>query len=297
MKKIFTFIVLVFCITSVFCQKRDAVYNINFDDTNNLSHLFIDTISNPNNLWQIGEPQKTVFTSAHSIPNAIVTDTLYSYPKNNISSFIILDYPAGGFSGEGMTLIGGYYKVNSDTLKDYGTIEFSYDNGTTWVNINDTLYKFYVMYIPPKPVLTGNSNGWIHFSFGVSGLNLLPGAHGDTILFRFSFVSDSIQNNLDGLMYDDFQINDFAGSVEDINSMGINSKIYPNPASTQITIELPKKEEQSIITIYNLNGEELIKQQIKNNKTDVDISELQSGVYFIKIVNNKNVEIKKIIKQ
>ena len=51
-------------------------YDMNFEDTASLNHhLRIDSLTNHNNLWQVGSPQKTVFTSASSLPNVIVTDT------------------------------------------------------------------------------------------------------------------------------------------------------------------------------------------------------------------------------
>ena len=39
------------------------------------------------NIWQIGKPQKIIFDSASTVPNAIVTDTINFYPINNISRF------------------------------------------------------------------------------------------------------------------------------------------------------------------------------------------------------------------
>jgi len=33
-------------------------------------------------IWQIGPPQKAIFDSAYSLPNALVTDTLNTYPVN-----------------------------------------------------------------------------------------------------------------------------------------------------------------------------------------------------------------------
>ena len=48
----------------------------------------IDSL-NASNIWQIGEPSKTLFSSARSNPNALVTDTLNNYPVNDSSSFIV----------------------------------------------------------------------------------------------------------------------------------------------------------------------------------------------------------------
>lgn len=74
-------------------------------------------------------------------------------------------------------------------------------------------------------------------------------------------------------------------------------KIYPNPASNQITVITPSIEKESNLVIYNINGQELIKQRIKNNITKIDITHLMSGIYFVKLISNKNIDVRKIIKE
>ncbi len=71
--------------------------------------------------------------------------------------------------------------------------------------------------------------------------------------------------------------------------------VYPNPAINKITIEIPTKE--STLTILNVNGQELIKLQIKDNKTQIDISKFDKGIYFIKLKTDNKVEVRKIIKE
>lgn len=65
----------------------------------------IDTTM-PNNLWQIGKPQKPFFSSSHSPSNAIVTDTINSYPINNDSYFDIVHT---GY-GNGNLILGFKYR-------------------------------------------------------------------------------------------------------------------------------------------------------------------------------------------
>ena len=85
-----------------------------------------------------------------------------------------------------------------------------------------------------------------------------------------------------------FTANDFEKNIELFN-------VYPNPAKGNITIELPQTTQQSTVTIYNISGVELIKQQVIANKKQLDISAWPGGVYFIKFINDKKVEVKKII--
>ena len=47
----------------------------------------------------------------------------------------------------------------------------------------------------------------------------------------------------------------------------------------------------------NLNGQELIIQQISEPKTEIDISNLPCGVYFVQLTNQGMIKVGKIIKQ
>ncbi|MDD5569665.1 MAG: T9SS type A sorting domain-containing protein [Bacteroidales bacterium] len=91
-----------------------------------------------------------------------------------------------------------------------------------------------------------------------------------------------------------------AGSI--INNMDyykINKSfsIFPNPANTTITIELPQTTTKSTLSVFNITGEEVIKQQIIQTKIELDVSRLPSGMYFVRIISNKAVYIEKIFKE
>jgi photosystem II stability/assembly factor-like uncharacterized protein len=73
--------------------------------------------------------------------------------------------------------------------------------------------------------------------------------------------------------------------------------IYPNPASNTITIETSAIPTQSHLSISNLNGRELITRQITQPKTQIDITSLPSGVYFVRLTGERTVEVGKFIKQ
>jgi hypothetical protein len=74
--------------------------------------------------------------------------------------------------------------------------------------------------------------------------------------------------------------------------------IEPNPASNQITIKSDLISTNSIIEIYSTNSTLMIKQYSEqNNKTIIEIDKLFSGIYFIKIINEKQVYIGKFVKE
>jgi hypothetical protein len=74
--------------------------------------------------------------------------------------------------------------------------------------------------------------------------------------------------------------------------------IYPNPASTNITISTPTTPyKNTILTIRNLNGQALFSRQIIEQQTVVDVSVLSQGVYFVKVSDDRMGHVGKFVKQ
>ena len=89
----------------------------------------------------------------------------------------------------------------------------------------------------------------------------------------------------------------------DTVSVGINEqqesriKLYPNPATDKITVETSGTPQESHLAIVNAQGQEFIIRQITQPKTQLDLSSLPSGVYFVRLTNDKTVEVGKFVKQ
>jgi hypothetical protein len=73
--------------------------------------------------------------------------------------------------------------------------------------------------------------------------------------------------------------------------------LYPNPATDKITIKLSGMTQGGNLTIVDIEGQQLITRQITEPKTHVDINSLPSGVYFVRVTNEKTVEVGKFVKQ
>jgi hypothetical protein len=293
MKTFSTIILTVFTIFNIYSQEYFDYY-INFEDPGQFYRLEIDTISNPNNIWEIGVPNKTIFDSASSEPNVIVTDTINHYPINDTSSFTIKHVSTGeGFELSHTVILQGKYQVNCDSLTDFGKIEFSPDNGITWVDLlNDE--EYYNMYCyewwSEKPTLTGNTSVWTEFRVWVAGFGpVFDIQFGDTVLYKFTFISDELQTNKDGLMFDDFQFEDWAETIETINNPS-SLNVYPNPTTNFVTIEFNNtNNELHKLVVYDSNGHEiLLKQKTTHNKFEIDLSNFEPETYFYLISNLKN---------
>jgi hypothetical protein len=72
--------------------------------------------------------------------------------------------------------------------------------------------------------------------------------------------------------------------------------IYPVPGKDFVTVETPLAK-GSWFSIYSINGLEINKQQLFETKTQIDISQLKSGIYMVKLITGKSVMIKKMVKE
>ncbi len=289
MKKILLLMSLTLTVATSFGQ---SYWNINFEDTYYLDRVWIDTVSNPNNTWQIGTPDKIIFNSAHSPTHAIVTDTLHPYPVNDTSSFIIthIRAPLGG--GNTVLLLDFYFQMNTDTLTDHGIIEASIDHGITWINLMTEDSTYQLWWIEPKPILSGNTIGWTHFSLNLAALTYVFG-YSDTLLYRFTFVSDGIQTNKEGWIIDDFTFNDYWEGIQEIQNNDLIS-IFPNPTSDGLTIHGTNASSTQIVHVFKNTG-----QLVYNNSNfqgeRIDTRQLSNGIYLLKYSDTKYFSIKKFV--
>lgn len=94
-------------------------------------------------------------------------------------------------------------------------------------------------------------------------------------------------------LYDDFLAN------ED-NSIESKLKLYPNPAQNSITLEVIPGLQLDSVEIFDLNGK-LIQSLDLSNTTDqlleLNISSINSGVYFLKVVSPEGTSTLKFVKQ
>jgi hypothetical protein len=239
--------------------------------------LQIDNSSNTANIWQIGEPQKNIFTTANSIPNAIVTDLSNPYPVKNNSSFLITHAAGMGFwMGHTFTLSFDF-AVDTDSLNDYGIIEFSPDNGASWCNLMDNTTNCFWWNGGNNPILTGSSNGWSNaeafLNFDEFNIN-----QGDTVLFKFTFISDNTFDNKDGLMFDNIWISDDHEGIDEYQLM--DSKAYPNPASSSMHIEFENAAHASYeLSVYDQLGRKIHSASTSQGDITVDLQGFNSGFY------------------
>jgi len=274
-------------------------------DTSYNNSVIIHLDTSTSNIWQIGPPQKTIFNSASTFPNALVTDTINNYPINNVSSFTFgINKDTYNFGG--IMAIQWIQKLDLDDSLDGGYIEYSLDTGNTWINVfNDPyVYNFYGFnqqnfdtLINGDFAFSGKDTLWkdVWLCYDFSWLSL-----SDTLTFRFTLKSDSIDNNREGWLIDNFNVH--PTWFHTINEKEQNDYIvvYPNPSSGVINVQAKKLKDFHIIekmTVTDLSGKIVRSYEMVPTKYKIDLHDQPNGVYFINIKTNIKEEKFKVILQ
>ncbi len=93
-------------------------------------------------------------------------------------------------------------------------------------------------------------------------------------------------------------VEQFEKSVEDDTASTSTSVVYPNPTGNKVIIEFQKQEKPRKVTLKDVTGKTVIKtKRVEGRMYELDLSNLPSGLYLIKVQTHEDVEIHKVVKQ
>ena len=72
-------------------------------------------------------------------------------------------------------------------------------------------------------------------------------------------------------------------------------QIIPNPANDQIMIHTPQQAEPGKLQIFNASGQLMKKTDVVGPEQNIEITNLPSGIYFVKLVCDKTRSMEKLI--
>jgi len=76
------------------------------------------------------------------------------------------------------------------------------------------------------------------------------------------------------------------------------TQVYPNPASNSINLKFEKADINRVMHLYDINGRQVRSNQIVEKEQQINISDLESGTYFLLIESNGKIEsYSRLIKQ
>jgi len=288
-------ICLTVCLVVVSCFFANAQsYTQYFDgaDTSVENSILVRLDTASSNIWQIGAPHKVLFDTAATVPNVLVTDTVNDYPTNNVSRFTFTIVP---WTSWGLLAIQWKQKLDMDPHRDGGVIEYSIDTGGTWQNVfNDPhVFNFYGFLPTNRDTLpngdfafSGTDTAWqdVWLCFDMSWLSL-----NDSITFRYTFESDSVDNHKEGWMIDNLMAHvSLMHPVKEVDKKDYMN-VYPNPTKGIVNVEFQKIHDFHIIEKMEfLSADGTVLRQWTNIPTKFwfDTSKYADGLYFLKVKTN-----------
>lgn len=72
--------------------------------------------------------------------------------------------------------------------------------------------------------------------------------------------------------------------------------ISPNPSTNKLNIRLPKSSQDMMLEVFDVLGKRVYKSTITQLESSIDIASWKSGVYLVKISNEKESQTKRFIK-
>lgn len=253
---------------SVFFTDSTTGYAVGSGGTWGYEELLILNTSNAGINW-ITQWSDTTVVSYYTLRAIFFTDSITGYAVGaNAGKGIILRTINGGinwvtqYESQEETALTSIYFPTKDTGYAVGGFNIfkTKDAGINWTSQDFDLFT--------------ESGLWqIYFTNTLTGY--LTNGHGKI----FMTTNGGEQTNVIG--YDD--INEYLN-------------VFPNPVKDEIRLETSLSIKRSLLTIYSISGQELIKYEIKDDKMIIPFPYTEKGLYLLKIENDKIIMVKKIIK-
>lgn len=209
--------------------------------------------------------------------------------------------PAGGvFSGNGVTAnqfdptaAGTGLHIITYTLGDQ-TCEFEITVNETPEVTWDWDQESVCIQVASLPLTGGSPAGGTYSGPGVEGSTFVPqtaGSGNHTLTYTFTSPEGCSGSALVQIAVDD--CTGLATSSQN------KARVFPNPASTWIFVELAKPNEGKIqLVIYDMLGNEVLSFEgtASDQKIALEVSSLKSGIYFLRLIGDQVNFSRKIMK-
>jgi hypothetical protein len=158
--------------------------------------------------------------------------------------------------------------------------------------------------IAPDRTLVSNISGQSKTIWATSTIHLDPNF---TFLASSSYVFNALITDCDGVPIGYSKKSALKQEKELLDSSEFNNynkviqsnideiKIFPNPTDGVVRFCLPKTISNCQVELYNINGKILKQFIVSTLNCEVNLSDYQNGIYFVKLISNNKFATMKII--
>lgn len=250
--------------------------------------LVLDSVY-PIGCWQVGAPSKPLFTSAHSAPNALVTDTLLPYPENSTcyAEFTLITDEELGYYGRWIEFdqrldiaptTHAWVEVQDSWSGQWGRFGSNWADG--WINSASMITT------AAGHEFLSTGDGWDHVILDSPCIGVMDGGnerwYEPIMRLRFVFTSLGNPQGRDGWMIDDLR------AVATLCTGGISEsgvsipRLWPNPASNHVTLDFGNGVRSGVVRIFRFDGV-LVEQRPVSGHAQLDLSGFSAGAYLVRV--------------
>lgn len=228
-------------------------------------------------------------TSTYVSPISSITDSPSGDYSSNANETISLSNTVDLTNAIGANVT-FYAKWEIENNWDYVQFEVSIDQGATWIpqcgkftnsgSSNNSQPT-------GEPLYDGTQNDWVLEEINLSDYL------GEEIKVRFQLRSDGFLN-LDGFYFDDLSINIVAdGPLGASGTEPILFSVFPNPVNDIMSITTALSN--YTLELYSIQGRLIERTENLNGSRNFDYSDLNSGIYVVKLISGQISQTIKIV--
>jgi len=270
--------------------------------------VFADTTNDPTELWTItaspSNPKWEATTTAfHSDPTSFTDSKTGNYSNNATVTMTLTD--AIDISGYTNPRLSYWTKFDIESNYDYGQVDVSTNNGSSWVPLAGEYTEPGVGNFQPtgEPVYDGIISNWVQERISLA--NYLS----SEVKIRFQLRSDGGVRE-DGWYVDDIGILIYTIPTSSKDNGATVTKFeleqnYPNPfnPSTKIKYSIPPNIQREIsnvsLKVYDVLGNVVATlvnedKSAGNYEIEFNASNLSSGIYYYRLVAGSFTDTKKM---
>lgn len=219
---------------------------------------------------------KDVYNNLAEIKNPVLIETISSgntpYGPDAITGSAISDAiaadtdPAEGWEGQLVKITNAKVTVDVNTSNGGGHYYFTAtdDAGTTTFRIGDNVdYQFAVISMDVDK--NYDITGVVDFDYGAYRINPRSAA-------------DIVANTT---------------GIDELNNVNFN--IYPNPSNGLFTVEMAKVNNDVTVEVYDVIGRKVYNATITETLTNIDLSGVKAGIYYVSVNSGDNKEVSRIM--
>jgi hypothetical protein len=195
---------------------------------------------------------------------------------------------AGRFDATGFTRF--HIDIWTNTPTQDRVFSFKFSN---WNNTSGETNAYEYAATNANILTSGSEGTWISIDIPITAFNCINTPPGNACPSVSDFAQFVITSDLGTVYYDNLYLHKNTLGVSSFEASNI--KMYPNPASTEFTIEARDIVEN--VTVYNMLGQEVFVKATNSQQVTIDVSTFTAGVYVVKATVNGVVSSSRVIKK